>query len=73
MTSTNHFSHLDTNELVERFKAATLQGQPTRELVEELAQRPGIAFIQATDSTEVTLEKARAAIYLVEQSAANNS
>lgn len=62
MTSTNHFSHLDTNELVERFKAATLQGQPTRELVEELAQRPGIAFIQATDSTEVTLEKARAAL-----------
>lgn len=72
MTCANHFSHLSTNELVEQFKAATLEGQPPRELVEELAKRPGIVFIQATDSTEITLEKARAAIRVVEQSV-NNS
>ena len=72
MTFANHFSHLGTNELVEYFKAATLKGQPPKELVEELAKRPGIAFIQATDSTEVTLNKAQAAIRLVEQSV-NNS
>jgi hypothetical protein len=35
MAFTNHFSHLGTNELVERFKAATLQGQPPKELVDE--------------------------------------
>ena len=67
MSFTNDFSSLSTNELVERFKAATFQGQPSKELVEELARRPGIAFIHATDSTEVTLEKARAAIVQVER------
>ncbi len=73
MSFVNHFSELSTNELVEQFKAATLQGQLPEELIDELGKRPGIAFIKATDSTEVTLEKARAAIRLVEQSAANNS
>lgn len=67
MTFTNNFDHLSTEELVERFKAATIIGKPPRELVDELARRPGIAFIKATDSTEVTLEKARAAIEQVEQ------
>lgn len=68
MTFTNSFEQLSTDELVERFKAATLQGKPPRELVDELAKRPDIAFIKATDSTEVTLKKARAAIEQVEQS-----
>lgn len=68
MNFTNSFDQLSTDELVERFKAATLQGKPPRELVDELARRPGIAFIKATDSTEVTLKKARAAIEQVEQS-----
>lgn len=68
MTSTNNLVHLSTDELVTRFKAATLQGQPPQALVDELARRPGIAFIQATDSTEMTLEKAYAAIRQVEQS-----
>lgn len=68
MSFDNDFSYFSTNELVERFKAATLQGQPPKELVDELAKRPGIAFIQATDSTEVTLEKAYAAIREIEQS-----
>lgn len=68
MASAKHFRHLSTNELVEEFKAATLQGKPSQELVEELAKRPGIAFIQATDSTEITLEKARAAIHQIERS-----
>lgn len=67
MTFTNSFDQLSTDELVERFKAATLQGKPPKELVDELARRPGIAFIKATDSTEVTLKKARAAIEQVEQ------
>lgn len=66
MTFSNRFDQLSTDELVERFKAATLQGKPPRELVDELAKRPGIAFIKATDSTEVTLEKAYAAIKQVE-------
>lgn len=67
MTSTNNLDHLSTNELVERFKAATLQGQPPQSLVDELARRPGIAFLHATDSTEVTLQKAYAAIHQFEQ------
>jgi hypothetical protein len=68
MNFTNSFDQLSTNELVERFKAATLQGKPPRELVDELARRPGIAFINATDSTEITLKKAHAAIEQIEQS-----
>lgn len=68
MNFTNSFDQLSTDELVERFKAATLQGKPPRELVDELAKRPGIALIKATDSTEVTLKKAHAAIEQVEQS-----
>jgi len=68
MSFTNQFNNLSTDELVKRFKATTLQGQLPKELVDELAKRPGIAFIQATDSTEVTLEKARVAIRQLEQS-----
>lgn len=68
MSFINRFSNLSTDQLVEQFKAATLGGQPSKELVDELARRPGIAFIRATDSTQVTLEKARAAIQQVEQS-----
>lgn len=68
MSFVNHFSDLSTNELVEQFKAATLQGQPSKELIDELARRPGIAFIQVTDSTQTTLEKARAAIRRIEHS-----
>lgn len=67
MSFTNQFRNLSTEELVERFKAATIIGKPPRELVDELARRPGIAFIKATDSTEATLEKAYAAIERVEQ------
>lgn len=67
MSSVNHFNSLSTEELVQEFKAATVQGQPPKELVNELAKRPGIAFIQATDSTEVTLKKADVAIEQVEQ------
>ena len=68
MSFANQFNNLSTDELVERFKAATLQGRPPKELFDELAKRPGVAFIQATDSTEVTMEKARAAIHRLEQS-----
>lgn len=68
MTLTDSFSHLSTDELVQRFKAATLQGKPPKELVNELASRPGIVFINATDSAETTLDKARAAIMQLEQS-----
>lgn len=67
MSSVYRFDSLSTDELVQRFKAATLQGQPPKELVNELARRPGIAFIQATDSTEVTLKKAYAAIEQIKQ------
>lgn len=67
MSFDNDFSHLGTDELVEKFKAATFQGQPSKELVLELAKRPGIAFIQATDSTQVTLQKAYTAIRQIEQ------
>ena len=68
MTFTSSFNQFSTDELVERFKAATLQGKPPRELIDELARRPGIAFIKATDSTEITLKKAHAAIEQIEQS-----
>lgn len=37
MTFTNSFEQLSTDELVERFKAATIIGNPPRELVDELA------------------------------------
>lgn len=67
MSFTNQFHNLSTEQLVETFKAAILQGEPPRELIDELARRPGIAFIKATDSTEVTLKKARAAIEQIEQ------
>lgn len=67
MTPTNNFDHLSTDELVERFKAATLKGHRPQALVDELARRPGIAFIKATDSAEVTLQKAYAAIRQVER------
>lgn len=67
MASIPNLNELSTEELIARFKAATLQGKPPQELVETLARRPGIAFIQATDSTAATLEKARAAIALIEQ------
>ena len=71
MSVAHHFTHFTTEELIKRFKAAVLQGQPSRELIDELANRPGIAFINATDSKETTLEKARAVIQRVEQ--ANHS
>lgn len=57
----NNLQDLSTDEL-KQFKEATRQGQPPKELVTELQKRPGIAFINATDSAQVTLEKARAAI-----------
>ena len=66
MNSSSYLSNLSTNELVERFKEASFKGRPPKELMEELAKRPGVAFIQATDSSEVTLEKARTAIQQVE-------
>lgn len=62
----HNLSTFSTDELV-AIKAAALQGQPSQTLVDELARRSGIAFIQATDSTEVTLQKAFAAIRQVEQ------
>jgi len=67
MTSPSSFNNLTADELVARFKATIVQGQPPQELVDELASRPGIAFIQATDSTATTLEKAYAAIRQIEQ------
>ena len=67
MSVDHHFTHLTTEELVKRFKAAALQCQPSRELINELANRPGIAFINATDSKETTLEKARSVIQRVEK------
>ena len=60
--SMNNLQDLSTDELLKQFKEATRQGQPPKELVNELQKRPGIAFINATDSAQVTLEKARAAI-----------
>lgn len=71
MSVARHFTHFTTEELVRQFKAAALQGQPSKELIDELANRPGIAFINATDSQETTLEKALAVIQQVE--AANHS
>lgn len=68
MSVAHHFIHLTTEELVKRFKAEALQGQPSRELIDELVNRPGIAFINATDSKETTLEKARGVIQRVEKS-----
>lgn len=67
MSVDHHFTHLTTEELVKRFKAAALQGQPSRGLIDELANRPGITFINVTDSKEITLEKARAVIQRVEE------
>ena len=58
----NNLKHLSTDELLQQFKQATLQDKPPQELVNELQKRPGIAFINATDSAKVTLEKAHAAI-----------
>lgn len=71
MSVAHHFAHFTTEELIKQFKAAALQGQPSRELIDELANRPGIALINATDSKETTLEKARAVIQRIEQ--ANHS
>lgn len=64
----NHLENLSTDELVKQFKDATLTGKPPQELVSELKNRPGIAFLNATDSAEITLEKARAAIERMEKS-----
>lgn len=70
MTLANHdLDVLSTDELVARFQAATLQGQLPQALVDQLRRRPGVALIRATDSTEVTLQKAHAAIRQVEQQA----
>jgi len=55
MTSPSSFHSLTTDELVARFKATIVQGHPPQELVDELASRPGIAFIQVTDSTATTI------------------
>ncbi len=60
--SINNLQQLSIDELLKKFKEATLQGKPPQELVKELQKRPGIAFINATDSAKVTLEKARNAI-----------
>lgn len=67
MAPTPNLDELSTDELIAQFKAAIIQGQPPRELVVALSQRPGVAFIGATDSTQTTLEKAKAAIAKVEQ------
>lgn len=37
MSLTNRFNELSTNELLEYFKAASLQDHPPKELIEELA------------------------------------
>ena len=66
MNVTN-LKNLSTDELVKQFKEATLSGRPPQELIIELKNRPGIAFINTTDSAEVTLEKAYAAIERVEK------
>ncbi len=71
--SVSNLKNLSTDELVKQFKEATLIGRPPQELISELKNRPGIAFINATDSAEVTLEKARAAIERVEKGNRQNS
>lgn len=60
--SIDNLEQLSTDELLKKFKEATLQSKPLEELVKELQKRPGIAFINSTDSAKVTLEKARNAI-----------
>lgn len=65
--SINNLQHISTDELIERFKEATRHGKPPRELIDELATRPGIAFLNATDSAEVTMAKVRTAIERVEK------
>ncbi len=65
--SVNNLKILSTDELVKQFKETTLTGKPPQELISELRNRPGIAFLNATDSVEVTLEKAHAAIERVEK------
>ncbi len=47
--------------------------KPSQELVSELKNRPGIAFINATDSAEVTLKKACAAIDRVKKGTRQSS
>lgn len=71
--SVNNLKNLSTDELVKQFKAATLNGKPPQELISELKIRPGIAFINATDSAEVTLDKAFTAIERVEKGTRQNS
>lgn len=68
MSSNLNLDKLSRDELVARFKAATMTGDPPQDLVEAMARRPGIAFIEASDSTGVTIQKAMAAIAQVEQS-----
>ncbi len=65
--SINNFQHISTDELIERFKEATRQGKPPRKLIDKLATRPGIAFLNAADSAEVTMGKVHAAIKRVEK------
>jgi hypothetical protein len=71
--SVNNLKNLSTDELVKQFKETSLSGRPPQELVSELKNRPGIAFINATDSAEVTLKKARAAIERVEKGTRQSS
>jgi len=71
--SVSNLKNLSNDELVKQFKEASLIGRPPQELISELKNRPGIAFINATDSPEVTLEKARAAIEQVEKGNRQNS
>lgn len=67
MNAARHFTHLTTEELILQFKTAALGGQPSKELIDELASRPGIGLINATDSQATTFEKVRAVIQKVEE------
>lgn len=64
----DNIEHVSTEELIKHFKEATRHGKPPQELVNEMKKRPGVAFLNPTDSAEVTMAKARAAIERVEKS-----
>lgn len=68
----NNIELISTEELIEQFKEATRRGRPPQALINEMKKRPGIALINATDSIEVTMEKAYTAIKQVESGEAQN-
>ncbi|PSB27274.1 hypothetical protein [Chlorogloea sp. CCALA 695] len=70
--SINNLQHISNDELIERFKEATRHGKPPRELIDELATRPGIAFLNPTRNAEDTMAVVRAAIEKLEKNNRQN-